>query len=149
MKNRGWQARGKRGSTGGIRACLGLIVLVIAAAVIFAGPPLVSGLQQHLGLDLEGGVSVLFQAVSTPGAPVTPQAMNSLRDNFERRINGLGVASPSINLESGNRILVDLAGVKDPDQAVAALGKTAQLQFKTPDGKVVLTGADLKSATAE
>ena len=127
-----------------------LIVLAIAAAVIFATRPVASELQKHLGLDLEGGVHLLYQASPlTPDAPVTPDAMKSLSNNFEKRVNAIGVAEPTIQLESGNRILVELAGLKDPDQAKQILGPTAHLEFKTEDGKVVLTGADLKNAQAE
>jgi protein-export SecD/SecF family membrane protein len=127
-----------------------LIVLAIAAAVIFATRPIASELQKHLGLDLRGGVHLLYQASPlTSGTPVTTDAMNSLRDNFEKRVNGLGVTEPTIQLEAGNRILVELAGINDPDKAVAVLGKIAKLEFKTEDGKVVLTGADLKKAQAQ
>ena len=128
---------------------LGLIVLAIAAIVIFTAKPIASELQKHLGLDLQGGVSVIYQAVPSPGAPVNSDSMNALRNNMVRRVDALGVTEPTIQIENGNRILVELAGIKDPEQAVSVIGQTAHMEFKTEDGKVVLTGADLKSAQAQ
>jgi len=128
---------------------LGLIILVIIAVAIFTAKPIAAGLQKHLGLDLQGGVHVVYQAVPTPEAPVTKDSMNSLRDNIEKRVNGLGVSEPVIQIENGNRILVELAGVKDPEEAVNQIGRTAHMEFKTEDGKVVLTGKDLSDAKAQ
>jgi preprotein translocase subunit SecD len=136
---------------------LAVIVLIIALAVIFFAQPIASDLQKQLGIDLQGGVSLTYQASQlTPSTPVTAEAMNSLKNNFEKRVNGLGVTEPDIRLMAGNRIQVELPGFKDPDQAVKTLGTIAKLEFKTegPDGKtddgpVVLTGADLQVAKAQ
>ncbi len=135
---------------------LALIVVAIAAIIVFAGPLIVTAMQQHLGLDLQGGMRVVYQAVPSAGAPVNSDSMNALRNNFERRINASGVASPTIQIENGNRILVEVAGIKDPEDLINQLGRTAHLEFRTegPDGKtddgpVVLTGADLKLAKAD
>ncbi len=128
---------------------LAVIIVVILAVAVFAAKPVASALQKQLGLDLQGGVTVVYQAVPTPQAPVTKDSMSALRDNFVRRIDAYGVMSPTIQIENGNRILVEVAGVKNPDDLVSQLGRTAQMEFKTADGKVVLTGADLKKAQAE
>ncbi len=128
---------------------LGLIFLAIIAVAIFTAKPIAAGLQKHLGLDLQGGVHVVYQAVPTPEAPVTRDSMNSLRDNIDKRVNALGVSEPVIQIVNGNRVLVELAGVKDPEEAVNQIGRTAHMEFKTEDGKVVLTGKDLTDAKAE
>jgi preprotein translocase subunit SecD len=128
---------------------LAVIVLAIAATVFFAAKPMASEMEKQLGLDLQGGVHVVYQAVSTPQAPVNADSMNALRDNFERRINAYGVAEPTIQIENGNRILIEVAGVKNPEDLLNQIGRTAQMEFKTDDGTVVLTGADLKKAQAE
>jgi preprotein translocase subunit SecD len=135
---------------------LALIVVAIAAVIIFAGQPIVTAMQKHLGLDLQGGMRVVYQAVPSPGAPVNTDSMSALRNNFDRRINASGVASPTIQIENGNRILVEVAGIKDPEDLINQLGRTAHMEFRTEgpdnntaDGPVVLTGADLKSAKAD
>ncbi len=82
-------------------------------------------------------MSSVFQAVPSAGAPVNSDSMNALRDNFERRLNGNGVASPTIRIENGNRILVELAGVKDPDGHENPTRAHSTMEFRTegPDGK--------------
>jgi preprotein translocase subunit SecD len=133
---------------------LAVIVVAIAVIAIFAAKPIASALQKHLGLDLQGGVSVIYQA--GPLSAVNNDSMNALRDNFERRINAYGVTAPTIQIENGSRILIEVAGVKDPEALLNTIGRTAQMEFRTegPDGKtadgpVVLTGADLKKAQAQ
>jgi preprotein translocase subunit SecD len=130
-------------------AKLAVVVLAIAGLVFLGWTPLATEMEKHLGLDLQGGVSVVYQAVPTPEAPVTPDSMKSLRDNMEKRVNALGVTEPLIQLGSGNRIIVELAGITDPEQAVEEIGRTAHMEFKTEDGKVVLTGKDLQDARAQ
>jgi preprotein translocase subunit SecD len=56
----------------------------------------------------------------------TRQALETLRN----RIDQFGVSEPTLQLQSGNRILIQLPGVKDPDRAISLLGKTARLEFK-------------------
>jgi preprotein translocase subunit SecD len=135
---------------------LALIVVAIAAIIIFAGQPIVSELQKHFGLDLQGGVRAVFTASPLGSTPVNSDSMSALRNNFVRRLDANGVASPTIQIENGNRILVELAGVKNPEDLITQLGRTATMEFRTegPDGKtddgpVVLTGADLKQAKAD
>ena len=69
-------------------------------------------------------------------------ALDSLRDVIERRVNLFGVAEPNVQLQSGNfttggenRLIVDLPGVTDIAQAVAMIGQTPLLEFKTEDTK--------------
>ncbi len=61
----------------------------------------------------------------------------------------LGLTEPVIQRQGKDRIIVELPGVKDPEKAIAMLGRTAMLQFKDESGKVVLTGSDLKDAKAQ
>ncbi|MPM50463.1 Protein translocase subunit SecDF [bioreactor metagenome] len=58
------------------------------------------------------------------------------------------MTEPTIQRQGKDRIIVDLPGVKDPDSAIAMLGKTALLEFKDVTGKTVLTGKDLKNSKA-
>ncbi|GBF35321.1 protein-export membrane protein SecD [Desulfocucumis palustris] len=133
-----------------------IIALVISAAVLSVAPvfdqnktlgkylPLVKGI--NLGLDLQGGVHVVFEAHDTPEAKVTPDTMKQLKAIIENRVNGLGVSEPIIQIQGERRLIVELAGIKDPEEAVRTIAKTAYLQFITEDGKTVVTGADLKDA---
>ncbi len=59
---------------------------------------------------------------------------------INKRVDGLGVAEPSIVKESNKRIRVELAGIDNPQEAIDIIGKTAQLQFIDPEGNEVLTG---------
>ncbi|WP_157935490.1 protein translocase subunit SecD [Kyrpidia spormannii] len=98
-----------------------------------------------LGLDLQGGFDVLYQIVPPPGQKVDQNAVKATVAALDRRINALGVAEPSIQVEGTDRIRVQLAGVSDQEKARQMLGKPAVLEFKASDGTVLLTGKDLKS----
>ena len=125
--------------------------LIVAAAIIgvffFYINPLSLSIKQ--GLDLQGGTHVVLEAVETPDAPVNDDALNRVVAIIERRVNELGLTEPLIQRQGSKRIIVELPGIKDPDAAIAMLGKTAMLEFKDPLGKTVLTGKDLKDARAQ
>lgn len=100
----------------------------------------------HLGLDLKGGSHLVFEADTSKVAPSDLQdALNSARDIIEKRINYFGVSEPVVQLlKSGDkyRISVDLPGITEISQAIALIGKTAQLSFKeeaTVEAKVATT----------
>jgi preprotein translocase subunit SecD len=129
------------------------IVLVVAIVSVLAIRPLIPGVSWipftnliRQGLDLKGGVYVVLEAVDTPEAPVTEERVKQAMAIIENRVNAFGVAEPIIQLQGTRRIIVELAGVSDPDEAVRNLIKTAYLEFKTEDGKTVLTGRQLKTA---
>ena len=125
--------------------------LVIALAIIGGFcvyiSPLAKSIQQ--GLDLQGGTHVVLQAGDTPDLKVDDDAVNRSVKIIERRVNELGLTEPVIQRQGKDRIIVELPGVKDPEKAIAMLGRTAMLQFKDINGKVVLTGKDLKDARAQ
>lgn len=98
------------------------------------------------GLDLQGGIHVVMDAVDTPDLPATDAAVRQARDVIERRVNGLGIAEPIIQLQGNRRILVELAGVKDPEEALKAIGRTALLEFRDTAGNLIINGNDLNSA---
>lgn len=95
------------------------------------------------GLDIRGGIHVVYEGVDVPGLPVTKQAMEQARRIIEQRVNGLGVSEPVIQLQGERRIIVDVPDVKDPAKALEAIGRTALLEFKDSEGKVIVTGKDL------
>lgn len=123
------------------------VIVVVAAALILSIAPLRDNMR--LGLDLQGGAQVVLQAVPDEGGAVTKEDMNKLVSVLDKRVNELGVSEPVIQIEGQDRIIVELAGVDDPEQAIELIGRTAQLEFRDPNGNVVLTGADLSNATAQ
>lgn len=140
--------------SGNILKITALILLVVVIAV-FSIVPVIPGVKWlplvkhiNLGLDLRGGVSVLLEAHDTAQAKVNKDTMAQLQAVLENRVNAMGVSEPTIQQEGSNRIIVELAGIKNPDAAVDNIIQPAFLEFKSPEGKTVLTGADLKDAQA-
>jgi len=132
------------------------IVVVVAALAVLAVKPVFPGVKWlpfvkliKQGLDLQGGVHVVLEAKDTPEAPVTPERVKQAMAIIENRVNAYGVAEPVVQQQGDRRIIVELAGIKDPDEAVRNLIKTAYLEFKTEDGTTVLTGRQLKTASEE
>lgn len=124
-----------------------IVALAIVGGFLTQIGPLAGSIKQ--GLDLQGGTHVVLQAVDTPELKVDDDAVNRSVKIIERRVNELGLTEPVIQRQGKDRIIVELPGVKDPEKAIAMLGRTAMLQFKDMSGKVVLTGKDLKDARAQ
>jgi protein-export membrane protein SecD len=86
-------------------------------------------IQQSLGLDLVGGLRVLLKA-DLPAGSYTAEDLQETANNVSRRVNALGVTEPTIQvLQGSGRILVELPGVTDPQEAIAAIQQTALLEF--------------------
>lgn len=108
------------------------------------------------GLDLAGGSQLIFEAdMGKIQAGDRDQALEATKVNIESRVNFFGVTEPVIQtskLGENYRLIVELPGIKDIDQAIDLIGKTAQLDFReqkeaTPTAEFIptgLTGADLK-----
>ncbi|MBX6377468.1 MAG: protein translocase subunit SecD [Clostridia bacterium] len=101
------------------------------------------------GLDLQGGVHVVYRASPLPDSPVNDATMTKTLQIMEQRVNALGVAEPVLQRQGADRIIVELPGVKNPEEAIRAIGRTARLEFKDEAGKVIVTGADLATADAQ
>ncbi|MCX6760683.1 MAG: protein translocase subunit SecD [Candidatus Nealsonbacteria bacterium] len=83
-----------------------------------------------LGLDLQGGTHLVYQAdLSKIEASNKSESMEGLRDVIEKRVNFFGVKEPVIQVQ-GERLIVELAGVINPAEAIAQIGKTPFLEFK-------------------
>lgn len=125
---------------------LKLLAVIIVIVGVFAAfiAPLAGSIRQ--GLDLQGGTHVVLEGVDTEQAQVNDDAMNRVVKIMEKRVNELGLTEPIIQREGERRIIIELPGVKDPDKAIAVLGKTAMLEFKDEEGNTVLSGTDLKDA---
>ena len=106
-----------------------LLISVIASVVVSLGAfaaVLVLGYKPVLGLDLQGGASVVYKPVK----PVSQQVLNQTISIIRNRVDGLGVAQPNISSQ-GQNIVVQLPGIKNPNSALALIGQTAQLEFRT------------------
>lgn len=97
------------------------------------------------GLDLQGGVSVLQEIVDEE---VTKDTLQRTRELLSLRVNKFGLSEPVVAIEGDNRIRIDLAGVFDSDDIVKTLTSTGELTFKDENGNILLTGNDVKDATA-
>jgi protein-export membrane protein SecD len=87
-----------------------------------------------LGLDLQGGTQVLLEADLAEGQTVDEGAMSAAKIIVENRVNGLGVSEAIVQAQGTNRLIVELPGVDNPDQAVETLRSTGQLEFVDPAG---------------
>lgn len=102
----------------------------------------------RLGLDLLGGTRLVYEAdVSHIEGQSTQDAMSGVRDVIERRVNLFGVSEPLVQIEGKNRLVVELAGIKDVNQAINLIGQTPFLEFKeqrTADETKTITEAQKK-----
>ncbi len=117
-------------------------IIVVAAIAVYIAAPNSPGFHANLfgvqinqdfpirqGLDLQGGIQVLLQADVPPGTVVDSDRMNAAVAIVQSRVNALGVSEPLVQPASGNRIVVELPGVKNPDEAIKTLGQTGLLEF--------------------
>lgn len=107
-------------------------------------PPIKQKIQ--LGLDLAGGVYVVLEAQTKDTGKELEKKMEQTKAIITQRVDSLGVAEPNIVIEGKKRIRVELAGIKNSQEAIDLIGKTAQLQFVDPQGKIVVTGKNVKES---
>jgi len=103
-----------------------ILILLIAAITVIATIPV------PLGLDLRGGSQLTILVKPTADIKkITEHELEAVKKVVEGRINGLGVSEPVIQTVGTDKILVQLPGVNDPEEAERVLGGTAQLEFRT------------------
>ncbi len=125
----------------GSLAAVIVITIAVISLALFSFDYLKDDLR--LGLDLKGGVQVRLEAPDN----ATAEDMSKAVAIIDNRVNALGVTEPEIRREGDNRILIELPGVEDPEEAVNLIGRTALLEFiRVDNGEVVVTGRDLKNA---
>ncbi len=107
--------------------------------------PISKDIKVHEGLDLQGGLQVLLEADVPNCATVPTDSMDAAKSIVENRINGLGVVEPLVQRSGTCRIIVQLPGITNPDEAIKTFGGTGLLEFvdagDTPltEGQVVQT----------
>src|SRR4051812_26971507 len=103
-------------------------VLVASLLVIVPGSPLSQPTRE--GLDLKGGVELVYEGRPTPKVPkVTPQAIDDSIETIRKRTDALGVSEPEIQRAGANQISIGLPDVQNAARAEDQVGSTAQLQF--------------------
>lgn len=125
---------------------LGLVIVIFAASVWYSLTKPVK-----LGLDLKGGAYVVLEAIPEGNNKIDNNAMNRLIEVLDRRVNGIGVAESAIQKAGDNRVIIELPGLQNTEDAINLIGKTALLEFKLMGedgslGETLLTGSYLKSA---
>jgi preprotein translocase subunit SecD len=92
------------------------------------------------GLDLQGGLQVVLQAKPVEGKTIDANTMSGVKTTLEKRVNGLGVSEPLLQTRGNNQIIVELPGVKDPQEAINILQRTALLEIIDPQGQYLAPG---------
>lgn len=114
---------------------LGFILVLVFLAGNMVYPkllnlPHISANDFKLGLDLQGGTHLIYQAdLASIEEKERGQAMEGLRDVMERRVNFFGVSEPIVQIQS-ERLIIELAGIIDPAEAIRRIGQTPFLEFK-------------------
>lgn len=145
------KGKSKSKSKSSVLFVLSVVVIILLALVGFKGVEIagweVKSFNNAItkGLDLQGGVSVLMEIQEED---VSSDVRQRTKQLLELRVNSLGVAETVVTEEGEKRIRIDVPGAYDSNEIVDGLSKTGNLEFKDSDGNVVLTGKDVKEATA-
>ncbi|WP_342511148.1 protein translocase subunit SecDF [Sporosarcina sp. FSL K6-1522] len=125
-----------------------LLLVIFAATIGTTTNPILKNV--NLGLDLQGGFEVLYEVQPLKdGQKITEAVVKDTQKALRNRIDVLGVSEPNIQIESNNRIRVQLAGVKDQQSARELLATQANLTFRDADDNLLLDGNDLKAGKAK
>ena len=103
--------------------------LLVVVAALAGSVAVVVTRPVRLGLDLEGGTQIVLEAQDTERQKVDGDTASRTLEVLRRRVDALGVSEPSLQRSGDRRIIVELPGVADPEEAVAVIGRTAQLAF--------------------
>src|SRR5215210_150436 len=115
-----------------------LFILLLVFGLIAASAVVVATKETKLGLDLQGGVQLVYEGKPTPQQPtVDQQALDRALQIMRERVDAFGVAEPELALIGGSQVEVNLPGVEDADRAAEQVGSTAQLYFYDWEGNVL------------
>jgi preprotein translocase subunit SecD len=103
--------------------------------------------ETKLGLDIQGGLQVEYQALPVNGKAPGAADMQNIRNIVERRVNSTGTAEPVVVTQGSDRVVIELPGVVDPDPIRKLVGQTGKLEFvPIPAGTSVSEGQQLDLA---
>ncbi|WP_432476645.1 protein translocase subunit SecD [Nocardioides sp. GXQ0305] len=112
----------------------GVVVRLLVVIGILAGATaIVVNQKPELGLDLRGGAQFIFQVNSTEDTEATPENVDRTLEVLRGRVDALGVAESTLVRQGDDRILVELPGITDEEEAAEAeerIGQTAQLEVR-------------------
>jgi SecD/SecF fusion protein len=103
--------------------------LVVVSLLVGAAGWMVVTQPARLGLDLRGGTQIVLEARDSPDRQVDGDTLARTLEVLRRRVDQLGVTEPTLQRSGDRRVIVELPGVYDPEEAVEVIGKTAQLTF--------------------
>ncbi len=115
---------------------IGIVVLAILAGYLSYVnfiPIINKDITPRLGLDLQGGLQLVLQAEPTGDQPITASDLEAARNIIEDRANSTGASEPVVQTAEGNRILVELPGIKNLDEARQVIQETAFLEILDGD----------------
>src|ERR1700757_5092782 len=105
------------------------LVLLLVAALLAVSAVVIATKPTRLGLDLKGGVSLVYKGIPTAQAKVDSETLNRTINIMRKRVDQLGVAQPEIQTTGHNEIDVSLPAVSSAKRAQEQVGKVAQLHF--------------------
>ena len=106
------------------------LILGIVALLLVGAAGAIVAKKTRLGLDLKGGVELVYQGQPTPQQPkVTAEAVQRALDIIRKRVDAFGVSEPEIQRSGSDQIVVGLPGAKNAQRAIKQVGKVAQLYF--------------------
>ncbi|MEX2211453.1 MAG: protein translocase subunit SecD [Gaiellaceae bacterium] len=130
---------------------VGLIALALLGAAALAVPGSPIHKEPVLGLDLQGGLEVVLQAVPERGETLQATDLERSKEIIRNRIDKIGVAEPEIRTQGDDQIAVELPGVENADQARDLIGQTAQLELYDLQTSLVgpsVSGLDFQAVPA-
>ena len=124
---------------------IGLLALIVDFVPGISVPDVATSenrvLETKLGLDLQGGLRVEYQALQAGDRIPRPEDLAVIRGIIENRVNATGVSEPVITTQGSDRIVVELPGVSDPNAVRRLVGQTGRLDF-VPLGSVQKNAGD-------
>jgi len=124
-----------------------IFVLLLVLGLLLGSLVVIATKPTRLGLDLKGGVSLIYQAKPTKQSTVNSDAINRTLDIMRERVDQLGVSEPEIQRSGPDQIDVSLPNAKNADEAANQVGTTAQMYFY--DWETNVLDANCKPAPAD
>ena len=131
------------------------LILLFVAGLVAASLAVLATQPTKLGLDLKGGVELVYQGQPTPQSKVDTESINRAIEIMRNRVDALGVSEPEIQRSGGNQITVGLPSVTNVARAQEQVGSPAQLVFYdweknvyAPNGRLAAPQLPLKDPGA-